>query len=114
MERFVEKQGHIYDNQYDEYLCKIDETTCKHAIKRLNELEESCMKLSDVLVKLQNEATDYRDKYENILKLIDIRIAENKQLALLHFPEPGDEYINEYDKRAYELEQLKEMILHGK
>ena len=58
-------------------------------------------------------AAPMNDKIEAIIKLIDIRITENQQLAYLHFPEPEDEYINEYDSRADELAKLKDLILNG-
>lgn len=85
-----------------------------HIVNLLNELHDDFMRSIDHRTELNNKLTEAIEKYDNILGLIDIRIKENKQLALLHYPEPGDEYINQYDSRAYELEQLKKLILNGR
>lgn len=115
MERFVQKGKNVYDKQYDEILCTVeDEDSCKKVVTRLNELEKQSMTMTDTVVGLQHELTKYHDKYEAILQLIDTLIKENQQLAFLHYPEPEDEYINQYNSRANELERLKEMILDGK
>ena len=82
-------------------------------VNRLNQLNEELMESIDQRTKLNEELAEAIEKYENILGLIDIRIKENEQLALLHYPEPEDDYINQYDSRAYELEQLKKLILQG-
>lgn len=115
MERFKEKGKKVYDNYYEEYLCEItDNETRKATINRLNELEDKINNAVDLGVDLQHKLSEVTDKYENILKLIDIKIQENRQLAYLHYPRPEDDYVNEYDSRAKELEQLKELIMNGK
>jgi predicted transcriptional regulator len=80
---------------------------------RLKELENKNQELTSKIIELQESHNEANDKIEAIIKLIDIRITENQQLAYLHFPEPEDEYINEYDSRADELAKLKDLILNG-
>ena len=80
---------------------------------RLKELENKNQELTSKIIELQESHNEANDKIEAIIKLIDIRITENQQLAYLPFPEPEDEYINESDSRAEELAKLKDLILNG-
>lgn len=66
---------------------------CVHTVNDLNDaLEQKCKEI------------------EAIMNIIDIRIKENRELAIIHYPQPEDKYINEYESRAEELEQLKKLI----
>lgn len=63
---------------------------------------------------LKERLKESEDKINAIMNIIDLRIEENRQLAIIHFRTPEDDYINEYESRAYELEQLKKMIQNDK
>lgn len=105
----------IQDNQtYEVVGVAVNKHEAEKIVNVLEELEDKLMETIDNLVKLQDQLNEANNRYDNILELIDIRIKENKQLALLHFPEPESEYVDEYDIRAEELEQLKKLILTGK
>lgn len=77
----------------------------------LNKTAESLNQCIRTVEELTSQLKESNDKIEAILNLIDARIKENKELAIIHYPQPGDEYINEYESRAYELEQLKKLII---
>ena len=105
----------IKDYYTDKVIATVqDSKECDKIVNCLNELENNHMETIDKIQELQDKLNEANSRYDNILELIDIRVKENKQLALLHFPEPEDNYINEYDSRARELEQLKKLILTGK
>lgn len=71
--------------------------------KVLNECVNTVSELTD-------ELHECNAQFEAIMNIIELRIQENQQLAIIHYPEPGDEYINEYESRADELIQLKKLI----
>ena len=111
---YVKDEVKVYDYQ-DATIVGVakDSREAVNIVNKLNQLNDDFMQSIDHRTELNNKLTEAIEKYDNILGLIDIRIKENKRLALLHYPEPGDEYINQYDSRAYELEQLKKLILKG-
>lgn len=114
MDRFTREGRQIFDKYPNEALCVVEyEQDGKDLVNLLNEFENKNRELTDKLVELQESLSDSEDKYEAIVKLIESRITENQQLAYLHYPEPEDEYINEYDSRADELAKLKDLIING-
>ena len=115
LKRFYNIDNIIQDNQtYEIVGVAENKNEAEKIVSVLEELEDKLMEAIDNLVKLQDQLNEANNLYDNILELIDIKVKENKQLALLHFPEPGREYVDEYDIRAGELEQLKKLILNGK
>ena len=111
---YVKDEVKVYD--YQEATCigvARDSREAVNIVNMLNRLNDEFMQSIDHRTELNEQLTEAIEKYENILGLIDIRIKENNQLALLHYPEPEDKYINQYESRAYELEQLKKLIIQG-
>ncbi len=115
MERYSNNGVQVYDDYQCREICKTSSLIeAKEVCQELNSLfddtQDTIEKLQEITTRL-NETEEYTD---NIIKLIDIRIEENKQLALIHFRTPEDDYINEYESRANELSQLKKLIQDGK
>jgi len=74
------------------------------------EKDEALNQCIETVNELTDKVKQYSDEIEAIFNIIDLRIQENRELAILHFPQEEDKYINEYESRADELEQLKRMI----
>lgn len=78
------------------------------------EKDEALNQCIETVNELTEKVKQYSDEIEAIFNIIDLRIQENRELAIIHYPEPGDEYINEYESRADELLQLKKLIQNDK
>ena len=76
--------------------------------------DEALNECVNTVEELTEELQECNNQIEAILNIIDLRIEENKQLAIIHYPEPVDEYVNEYESRADELLQLKKLIQKNK
>ena len=74
------------------------------------EKDEALNQCVNTVEELTHELKECNNQIEAILNIIDLRIQENKELAILHYPQPEDTYINEYESRADELLQLKKLI----
>ena len=88
--------------------------TDKYNNYRFNKVDETLNECVQTVEELTEALNETNAKIEAILNIIDIRIQENKELAILHYPEPEDNYINEYESRADELIQLKKLSQHGR
>lgn len=78
------------------------------------EKDEALNQCVNTVEELTSLLEQRNNQIEAIFNIIDLRIKENQELAIIHFPEPGDEYINEYESRADELLQLKKLIQNDK
>lgn len=79
-----------------------------------SEKDEALNQCINTVEELTHELKEKNNQIEAILNIIDLRIQENRELAIIHYPEPGDAYINEYESRADELLQLKKLIQNDK
>ena len=82
----------------------------------MSDFTDKDMRLNDCICtvkELTDELKKSNDRIEAILNLIDVKIKENKELAIIHYPQPEDLYINEYESRADELTNLKKLIIDG-
>ena len=115
MERYNNNGVQVYDDYQCREVCKTTSITdAKEVCLELNRLFDESQDTIDKLQELSSRLNETEERLDNILKLIDIRVEENKQLALIHFRTPEDDYINEYESRANELSQLKKLIQDGK
>ena len=109
--RYIHKGVNVYDTFEQKEVCltaSIEDA--KDLTLLLNNLFNQYHDCIDKQIKISEELKEKDEYISTIMNVVDLRIQENRQLARIHFHTPEDDYINEYESRAYELEQLKEQI----
>lgn len=115
MNRYTNNGVQVYDTFEIRELCIVSsKEEAEELTRTLNYYFDQYNMSIDSQIKLSDTLKEKEDYIDNIFGLIDLKIKENKQLALIHFPTPEDDYVNEYDSRALELEQLKKLLLNKK
>ena len=101
----------VFNNYTDEPICTVNShEESDNLVDLLNDYEDKISKLTDMSIKLQEELTEKTLYIDTIFELIDNQIEENQLLAKIYYPRPEDEYVNEYESRATELQLLKEKL----
>lgn len=107
--RFTYEGLIIVDKLEDELVgYSLDNKQAEEITSKLNQLEDKNEGLTESYTKLQEDLNKSKKTILDMLKIINDKITENKQLAELHY-----EKDNEYIIRADELEKLKNRILDG-